>query len=230
MDLDRLRRRARRKDRRQHAELQLAGCIHLLPQPRQACPHLIAQSLLFQAGADTGAKQRRIERLRQVVLGTELDAADDAFNLAERRNHDHGNVAQLGARRLHALQYLVPVHVGHHDVEENEVKPLRLEEIECFTPVGRCRQIGVALARQASCKRVAIVVVVIDDEQGRTIGAHEPALSPSSLIFARRRGNSTGFVSKSSQPADSAFSRSPAMACAVRAITGICRVSGVDLI
>ena len=40
-------------------------------------------------------------------------------------------------------------------------------------------------------------------------------------IFARRRSNSTGLVSKSSQPAASAFSRAPASACADSAMTGM---------
>ena len=44
-------------------------------------------------------------------------------------------------------------------------------------------------------------------------------------IFPSRRVNSTGLVSKSSHPAASAASRSPAIACEESAITGISRVS-----
>src|SRR6185312_6731313 len=48
----------------------------------------------------------------------------------------------------------------------------------------------------------------------------------SASIFSSRRGSSMGLVSKSSQPADNACSRSAAMACAVRAMTGMPRVAG----
>ena len=52
----------------------------------------------------------------------------------------------------------------------------------------------------------------------------------SAWILASRRGSSTGLVSKSSQPAASAFSLSPVIALAVSAITGMCFVSGAALI
>jgi hypothetical protein len=45
-------------------------------------------------------------------------------------------------------------------------------------------------------------------------------------ILVSSRLNSTGLVSKSSQPASIALSRSPDMAWAVNAITGMDRVSG----
>src|SRR5262245_44411506 len=65
----------------------------------------------------------------------------------------------------------------------------------------------------------------------RRVDAHALAARPSSAsIFSTSRAKSTGLVSKSSQPAPMAFSRSPAMACAVSAITGMARVSGAALI
>ena len=50
-------------------------------------------------------------------------------------------MSRSSAAGFHALQHLIPVHVGHHDVEQNEIKWLRLQEIERFTPVDRRRQI-----------------------------------------------------------------------------------------
>src|SRR5690606_29896024 len=55
-------------------------------------------------------------------------------------------------------------------------------------------------------------------------------LHASASIFATRRWMSTGLVSKSSQPAAIALSRSSAMACAVRAMIGIALVRGSALI
>src|SRR5262249_36901930 len=63
------------------------------------------------------------------------------------------------------------------------------------------------------------------------VDAHVPPVRPSSAsIFSTSRAKSTGLVSKSSQPAPRAFSRSPDIACAVSAITGMARVSGAALI
>ena len=54
------------------------------------------------------------------------------------------------------------------------------------------------------------------------VDAHAPPLRPSrASIFSSSRARSTGLVSKSSQPAPCAFSRSPDMAWAVSAMTGI---------
>ncbi len=50
----------------------------------------------------------------------------------------------------------------------------------------------------------------------------------SSIIFCNSRGNTTGLVSKSLHPASRASSRWPAMAWAVRAMTGVARVSTED--
>src|SRR5690606_40878548 len=61
----------------------------------------------------------------------------------------------------------------------------------------------------------------------RTEAAHADrgrGLHASASIFATRRWMSTGLVSKSSQPAAIALSRSSAMACAVTAVIGIAPV------
>src|SRR5262249_59421440 len=65
----------------------------------------------------------------------------------------------------------------------------------------------------------------------RRVDAHAPAARPSSAsIFSTSRAKSTGLVSKSSQPAPMAFSRSPAMACAANALTGMAPLSASALI
>src|SRR5207244_1137749 len=72
---------------------------------------------------------------------------------------------------------------------------------------------------------------------GRLLRSGEPApvrvhgavfFSSRAWIFASRRGRSTGFVSYSSAPASRAFSRSPDMAWAVRAMTGMAFVLSSD--
>ena len=54
----------------------------------------VVQALALERGADARPEQHRVERLRQIVLGAELDAADHAVQLRDRRDHDHRHVAQ----------------------------------------------------------------------------------------------------------------------------------------
>src|SRR2546428_5466722 len=64
-------------------------------------------------------------------------------------------------------------------------------------------------------------------DRRRSLAAHGDACFCKSVsILPSSREISTGLVSKSSQPAAIHFSRSPLMACAVSAITGIDFVSG----
>src|SRR5207302_3409956 len=56
--------------------------------------------------------------------------------------------------------------------------------------------------------------------------AHDGPPGRSAAIFSRSRGRSTGLVSKSSQPASKARTRSPAMAWAVSAGPGLPLVPG----
>src|SRR5262249_58719798 len=88
-----------------------------------------------------------------------------------------------------------------------------------------CRAVGRRILQQEL--RVADDVIergtqlVTQVGERARLGGHGPALPlRSTSIFPSSRSRSTGFVSKSSQPAAIAFSRAPDLACAVRAITG----------
>jgi hypothetical protein len=104
-----------------HAELQHTRDVELVLQTIEAGAHLIAQSLLFQARADARAQERRVERLGKVILGAELDAAYDAFDLVDRRDHDYRQVPQLGVA-LEMLEHLITVHLRHHDIEQHQIE------------------------------------------------------------------------------------------------------------
>src|SRR6476646_5519166 len=93
------------------------------------------------------------------------------------------------------------------------------------------REVRIALALEPARERIAVVLVVVDDEQ-RCDGRIHAAVpfGARARIFSSRRGISTGLVSKSSQPAAMALSRSPVIALAVSAITGMCFVSSAALI
>ena len=71
---------------------------------------------------------------------------------------------------LQALEHLVAVHLRHHDVEQHEVERLRAASSSSASrPLVAVVDVRVALALQALRERVAVVLVVVDDEQ-RGIG------------------------------------------------------------
>ncbi len=84
---------------------------------------LIPQALLLEAGADPGPEQHDVAGLGQVVLRAELDRADDAGDLVERRDHQDRDVPPVRIL-LEALQHGRAVEVGHHDVEKHQVHRL----------------------------------------------------------------------------------------------------------
>src|SRR3984893_5332327 len=226
---DRMRRRAGRELSRQHGKLQRARGRQFLYQPFHVPANLVPQALLLERCADPCAKQRRIERLAEVILSAELDAADDALDFVEGRDHYYGNVAQR-RRGLHLFEDLIAVHIGHHDVQQDEMERLCLQLVQGLSPVLRHCEVLVAFTVEAARQRISVVLIVVDDQQSGVGGGHDTRPFPTSAwIFSIKRAISTGLVSNSSQPAASASSRSPVMAWAVSAMTGICRVSSPAL-
>src|SRR5262249_31867767 len=192
--------------------------------------HLIVQSLALQAGSYAGAQQRRIERLGQIVLGTQLNAADNAVDLVDSGNHDDRDVPQALVR-LHCRQHLVAVHLRHHDVEQDEIERFGVEQVQSVPAVGSGGDVQIALAGKPTAQRESVVLDVVDHEQRGVAGAHDPRpAGVSARILPSSRCSSPGLVPKSSQPAASAFSLSLAIAFAVRAITGMRLVAGSALI
>ncbi len=123
---------------------------------------LVAEGFLFQARADACAKDRGVEWLREVILGAGLDAADNALNLIQRGDHDDGNVTQLFTG-LQLQEGRIAVHTRHDQIEEDEVERLLFKDIERGPPVVGLGD-GVALAGEAFCKHLAILLIVVDDE------------------------------------------------------------------
>ena len=67
---------------------------------------------------------------------------------SDRRDHDDRQMPQLGVG-LQVLEHLVPVHLGHHDVEQHQVEWLRAQQLQRLAPVIGRREVRVALALQA---------------------------------------------------------------------------------
>src|SRR5262249_30052037 len=117
------------------------------------------------------------------------------------------------------------------DVEQHEIKRSGMEQLQGLPTVGSGGDVEIALPREPPAERESIVLDVVNNEQRGVAVAHGPCpAGVSARILPSSRGSSTGLVSRSPPPAGSAFSRSPAMAFAVSAITGMCWVAGSALI
>src|SRR6185369_749646 len=121
------------------------------------------------------------------------------------------------------------VHFGHLHIEEDEIEWRGAHRLERRAAIGGGRNLGLNEALQAAIEREDVILDVVDDEDARPRVGHQGVLAAAKrAIFSRSRARSTGLVSKSSQPASSAFSRSPLSACAESAMIGIAPVSGAD--
>jgi hypothetical protein len=157
--------------RRHHAELDLARRRELALELYQVRERLVAQALLLEARADPRLEQGRVDRLGEVVLGAQLDAADHALHLVERGDHDHGQAheAPLAAQ---PLEDLIAVQLRHHDVEQHEVEGLGAQDLEGLGAVGGHRQVAITEALETSREHVPVVGVVVDDEEREGVVAH----------------------------------------------------------
>ncbi len=114
----------------------------------------VAQPLLLEAGADARPQQHGVERLGKVVLRPQLDAAHDAVDLVEGRDHQDrgcrasrplGAAAAPGARRLPASSRRAA-----------QVRRLPLEQVERLPSAGgRSRDVHRAPASASSISRLA---------------------------------------------------------------------------
>ena len=122
----------------------------------------LVESLLEQACADPRPQDHGVERLREVVVGTDLDAADDAVRLVDGGDHDHGDVTRRG-RRLQTFEDGDPVELGHHDVEQHDVDLLLREQRQGLGAVRR-RAHRVPFLLQETAQQLAADGVVVGDE------------------------------------------------------------------
>ncbi len=89
----------------------------------------VAPALLVDARIDPCPQQNRIERLRQIVLGPGLDAAQGALGLRQGRDHDDRNPPQplIG---LYLHQHIEPADIRHHEIEQDEVELFIVERLQ----------------------------------------------------------------------------------------------------
>ena len=145
----------------------------------------VAQALGGQRGREAGLEDGGVERLGQVVGGAHLDAADDAVELVDGRDDDDRQVGdRLGG--LDPAERLVAVHLGHLEVEQDDVdarRALRLEQVHRLPAVLGLDDL-VALRLEGAGEDGPVEPGVVDDEDAPALVAH--AASPASRPRAGR--------------------------------------------
>jgi hypothetical protein len=67
----------------------------------------------------------RFKGLGDKIIGALLHGLDGPFDGAIGRDHHDGDI---GGSRAHRLEHRQPVHIGHLDVEENDLRPFFLQQ------------------------------------------------------------------------------------------------------
>ncbi len=86
----------------------------------RAHAQFVGDHLQARQRADARNQRHVSDRLGEEIVGAGFQAAHTVGRLIERGDHDHGNVM----RRRIGLQPpadLEPVHVRHHDVEQDDI-------------------------------------------------------------------------------------------------------------
>ena len=118
-------------------------------------------SLPAQHRLDARQQLRSAERLRDVVVGADLEADDAVDLVALCREDDHRGRHPLAAQ--HA-QHLDAAHAGKHHVEQDEVQSLVAGGLERSLAIGGGGHL-VSLARQVEGECLPKGGIVLDEEQ-----------------------------------------------------------------
>src|SRR5262245_3745184 len=122
--------------------------------------------------ADPRAQDRRIERLWQIVVGAELDALRNLVGVRVGADHDDRNISLIWIA-LDDFENLVPVQIRHHQIEEDETELFLFDQRNCLVSASRAGDPLVAIGFEHQLQRVAIILIVIDDEDTGEIRCHE---------------------------------------------------------
>ncbi len=145
-------------------DLEAAVALHVLRRGARLAP---------QDRAQPRQQLARLERLRQIVVGADLEADDAVHGVAARGQHQDRHVGGLAD----AAADFEPVGVGQHQVEHQRVELLALQPL---LALARGRRGGDAKARVAEivADHAGEALVVVDDENaaghGVTIAARGP--------------------------------------------------------
>jgi hypothetical protein len=128
---------------------------------------LVVERLDAQHRLDPGHQGRLVDGLGQILVGARLEPGHDVLRVGfggHQDDRDEGEVAVA----LEVLADLDAVHLGHHDVEQDQVRLPFAGERQAFLAVAG-RVDLVAVDRKPGFEDVAVGRVVVDDENVRRI-------------------------------------------------------------
>ena len=134
-------------------------------RPGRVFPELLPAILRFEVAGDLREQHVLLERLHEVVDGAEREGARLVARLVLRGREDHRDVRELLVL-LELRRDVIAVHLGHHHVEEDEVRPDRPDG---FEREGAARRAGdlVACLREVGLADLPDDAVVVDEEDER---------------------------------------------------------------
>ena len=113
-----------------------------------------------QQGAHAGQQLHEGEGFHQVVVGALFEALDAVIERAARAQNQH---RRPGLAVADFLQHLEPVHIGQHQVEDDQVVIGGVKEVERGGAGGRGVH-GVARALQSPAQEIGDALFVLDHQ------------------------------------------------------------------
>ena len=137
---------------------------------------LVERAFERQLRSQPGHHHRQVQRLGDVVVGAVLQRAHHVAPLpAAGRHDDRQLVASTGLAQ--APEDLEPVDPRHGDVQQDEVETVLLRELKGSRAIFGQRNLITPWAEQIE-QRLAIRLVVVNDEQPRRIRFHHRPAPP----------------------------------------------------
>jgi hypothetical protein len=133
----------------------LAGLLEALVEAEAACGALVLQCA-FQLETDV----LHADRFLEVMVGAVAHGGDGAVDGAERREDDDDAVVPVGAELADEVDAVL---APEHDVGEDEVEILLVEEIACVADAGGLGEEVAGLGQRAD-EGQAQVLFVLDDQ------------------------------------------------------------------
>ena len=144
--------------------------VHL--EIRDLQPNDIRRTAATEQRANAREQLRQRERLHQVIVRTQVQPRHSVVDSIARRENEHWRLDPALPQRLENLEAAPP---GEHQVENDEVEPLRARAIE---PVlAGCRNHHVVVLRlQRGRQHLRQLPLVFDDEHAHDPECYRPAL------------------------------------------------------
>jgi hypothetical protein len=122
-----------------------------------------------QHGADARQQLARLKGLGQVVVGAQLQADDAVHRVALGGEHQHRHLGRGAGQRADAAAHVQAVHVGQHQVEDDQIGRIGLHAFQSAEAVSGVRK-GKSRLDQVFADHPGQAAIVFDHQQAGTHG------------------------------------------------------------